>query len=313
MDAYQALRTHAAWRDLSSRGRILAHGEDNARLLHAMSSNNINALEEGQGCYAFFLNAQGRIQTDATILKCNGDFLIDTEATTHQLLFTHLDKFIIADDVTLEDLASSHFAIGIEGPQAATVAASLGILIPEQQNGILPFEGGYIARLNETGSDGIRLILPIASREAWLNKLSAIPQSDEATWELVRHENGKPRFGVEILEKHLIQETRLMHGVHFSKGCYLGQEIVERVRARGAVHKGLTAVTIATSQLPAQDAELCGGGTPAGHLLSVAYSPAESQCVGFAIVPVDYLTGDKHITCAGADLTIRPSSAIAPR
>jgi len=313
MTGYQALRTNAAWRDLSARGRILVHGEDNARLLHAMSSNHINALEDGQGCYAFFLNAQGRIQSDATIMKCGADFLIDTEASAHETLYALLDKFIIADDVTLEDLAASHFEIGIEGPAAMTAAASIGIPAPEQQSGVASFEDGYVARLNETGSDGVRLILPRDARAAWIEKLTAIPEADEAAWEVVRRENGKPRFGVEILEKHLIQETRLMHGVHFSKGCYLGQEIVERVRARGAVHKGLASISIATQKPPLEEEELCGGGTRAGVLLGASYSPAEGCCVGFAMLGVDYLTGEKHISCDGAEVKIRASSAFAAR
>jgi folate-binding protein YgfZ len=314
MLGYLELRTRAAWRDLSGRGRILAHGEDNARLLHAMSSNHINGLEEGQGCYAFFLNAVGRIQGDATIMRCGADFLIDTEAGTHEKLFTHLDLFIIADDVTLEDLAASHFEIGIEGPEAEAIAAGLGVPVPPAQNGILVFEGGYIARLNETGVDGVRLILPVGSRAEWLAKLTGVVEADSEAWEIVRHENGKPRFGVEILEKHLIQETRLMHGVHFTKGCYLGQEIVERVRARGAVHKGLASVTIESGEkLPAQDAELCGGGVRAGHLLSVVHSPAENCSVGFAVLGVEYLGGDKHISCDGLEVRLRPSSVFAAR
>ena len=314
MLGYSELRASAAWRDLSGRGRILAHGEDNARLLHAMSSNHVNQLEEGQGCYAFFLNAVGRIQSDATILRCGVDFLIDTEAGAHEKLFAHLDQFIIADDVTLEDLAASHFEIGIEGPEAASVAAGLGVPVPSAQNGIVAFEGGYVARLNETGVDGVRLILPVAARAEWVAKLSVVVEADLEAWEIVRHENGKPRFGVEILEKHLIQETRLMHGVHFTKGCYLGQEIVERVRARGAVHKGLAAVTVvAGGKMPAQDAELCGGGVRAGHLLSVVHSPAENCSVGFAVLGVEYLGGDKHISCDGVEVRLRPSSVFAAR
>lgn len=313
MQGYEELRTSAAWKDLSTRGRILTHGEDSARLLHAMSSNHVNALHDGEGCYAFFLNALGRIQSDATIFRCGTQYLIDTEAHAHEALYAHLDKFIIADDVTLEDLAASHFEFGIEGPTATSVAAGLGLPVPSLQNGIVPFDAGYVARVNETGADGVRIILPVAMREDWTAKLGGVVMADESAWEVVRHENGKPRFGAEILEKHLVQETRLMHGVHFSKGCYLGQEIVERVRARGAVHKGLAAVTIESTIAPASNAELCGGGAQAGYLLSVVYSPAEKRQIGFAMLAVDYLNPEKHITCSGVPVSLRASSAFAAR
>lgn len=105
-----------------------------------------------------------------------------------------------------------------------------------------------------------------------------------------------------------------MHGVHFTKGCYLGQEIVERVRARGAVHKGLAAVTfVASAKMPAQDAELFGGGVKAGYLLSVVHSPAENCSVGFAVLAVEYLGGDKQISCDGVEVRLRPSNAFAAR
>ncbi len=305
MQGYEELRTSAAWRDLSRRGRILAHGEDNARLLHAMSSNHIQQLQDGQGCYAFFLTAQGRIQCDAYILKVGADFLIDTEASAHAGLFAHLDKYIIADDVTLEDLAESHEEVAIEGPNALELVASHGVPVPEALYGINAREGGYVARLSETGLPGVRLICPEGQRPAWLAEL---PEADLEAWETVRLEQGKPRFGEEILDRHLIQETRLLHGVHFSKGCYLGQEIVERVRARGAVHKGLAAIRLESGTVPPPEDELCGGGAKAGQLLSARYSPAEGQCVGFAMLAVDYLSGDKHITCQGRGVSLRPLS-----
>jgi tRNA-modifying protein YgfZ len=313
MQGYDALRSMAAWRDLSSRGRILARGEDNARLLHAMSSNNVNALADGEGCYAFFLNAQGRIQADAYILKCGEDFLIETEASAHAALFEHLDKFIIADDVTLESLHDSHFAIGIEGPEALALAASFGYPIPAVPGGIAKLENGYIARLNETGLDGVRIILPLADKEATLAWLASTPLADEDAWETVRLEQGKPRFGLEIEAKNLVQETRLLHAVHFSKGCYLGQEIVERVRARGAVHKGIASVSLETKTLPPPEAEFCGGGDQAGRLLNARYSPAEDRCVGFAMLGVGYLDGTKPMTCNGLKATVRPSSAFAAK
>src|SRR6476660_862165 len=100
---YEALRTSAAWVDLSSRGKIIATGDDRARLLHAMTTNHIQQLQPGQGCYAFFLTAQGRILADANIFVLPDRILLDVEPELREKLYQHLDKFIIADDVTLQD------------------------------------------------------------------------------------------------------------------------------------------------------------------------------------------------------------------
>ena len=178
MQGYDQLCTSAAWKDLSSRGRILTHGEDSARLLHAMSSNHVNALQDGEGCYAFFLNALGRIQSDATILRCGAQYLIDTEAKAHEVLYAHLDKFIIADDVTLEDLAASHFEFGIEGPEAALVAAGLGLPLPAPQNGVVAFGGiddDAQARWLLQGRKFARIVVESLEEGAALSRVTDVP------------------------------------------------------------------------------------------------------------------------------------------
>ncbi len=296
MRGYTDLRGAAAWRDLRGRGRILAHGEDNARLLHAMSSNHVQGLAEGEGCYTFFLNAQGRIQADAHIFRTGTDILIDTEGVARDALFQHLDKYIIADDVTLEDLSQSHYSIGIEGP----AAFEIGLPVPPKEYGILPYREGYLSRQSETGLPGLRLTLPLGVEHGL-----SLPEADEDAWETVRLEQGKPRFGVEILDRHLVQETRQMHAVHFSKGCYLGQEIVERVRARGQVHKGLAGLSIEGDAVPEAGTEVQSDGGKAGQILHARWSPAESRVVAIGMLSTDVLSEPKPLTVAGRAASLR--------
>src|SRR4051794_8758779 len=101
--------------DLSARGRIKVTGEDRARLLHAMTTNHVQEMQPGDGLYAFFLNAQGRIQADAYILCFSDHFLLDTEPETRVPVYEHLERFIIADDVTLEDISESSFCLTVDG------------------------------------------------------------------------------------------------------------------------------------------------------------------------------------------------------
>src|SRR5438309_919549 len=126
---YDALRSTAAWLDLSARGKIIVTGEDRARLLHAMTTNHVQQLKPGEGCYAFFLNPQGKILGDVNIFCREEDLLLDTEPETRHPLYQHLDKFIIADDVTLDDTTDRIATLALEGPQALELAARLGAAV----------------------------------------------------------------------------------------------------------------------------------------------------------------------------------------
>src|SRR6185437_2870275 len=112
MTSYEALRSETAWIDLSSRGKIRVTGDDRARLLHAMTTNHISGMQRGEGLYAFFLNAQGRILADACIYNLGEALLLDTEPEVGTKVLEHLDKYIIADDVELDDQTITWSAVG---------------------------------------------------------------------------------------------------------------------------------------------------------------------------------------------------------
>ena len=157
MTGYDALRNRAAWLDLSARGKIKLTGEDRARLLHAMTTNHIQQLTPGSGCYAFFLNDKGRVLADANILCRPDHFLLDVEPEDARALYQHLDRFIIADDVTLEDATDATATIAVEGPEASQMCCEArGRAGPSRRP--IPVRIGAIrlvARLNSTGRRGI--------------------------------------------------------------------------------------------------------------------------------------------------------------
>src|SRR5580704_17219558 len=124
---HEALAASAALLDLSSRGRIRVTGEDRAGLLQAMTTNHVEQMQPGDGIYVFFLNAQGRILADAHVLCFEDHFLLDTEPEIREVVYGHLDQYIIADDVTLEDVTEQTFSLGLEGPKAIEAAASCGM------------------------------------------------------------------------------------------------------------------------------------------------------------------------------------------
>ena len=269
MNTYEALRARAAWLDLTGRGLIRVSGEDGARLLHSMSTNNVKAMELGDQVYTFFLNAQGRILADAWVLRRDDHHLLDTEPALRQALYDHLDKFIIADDVTLEDVSAQYRVVSIETPGGTDFSA-------------VGFENAH------------RHYLP-----AGANPETALPEASPEDAEIVRLENGQARYGADLTERYLVQETQQMRAVSFTKGCYPGQEIVERVRARGAVHKHLVSLEVEGQTVPASGAEFLAGTAKAGWITSAAYSPARGCVVAMGYVNVAFESGTKPLELSG--------------
>jgi folate-binding protein YgfZ len=302
--AYQALRETTGILDLSSRGKILVTGEDRVRLLHAMTTNHIQQLEPGQGCYAFFLNAQGRILADVNIFVLPDSILLDVEPELGRKVYQHLDKFIIADDVTLEDVSESMGTTGYEGPAAEETLAGMGAPIPKVPYSHLDWMGRIVARVSVTGAPGFRIYGP-------KDGAATLTPADAESIRLVRLEHAKPRYGEDIFETTLPQETRQTHALHFSKGCYIGQEIVERIRSRGHVNRALTALRIDAAEPPAAGTGLFAGGGEAGEITSAAFSPALGKVVALGYVRTQFSAPGTKIKAGDADAVIEPVAGSA--
>jgi aminomethyltransferase len=298
---YDALRESVAWLDLSARGRIYATGADSARLLHAMTTNHVQQLKPGMGCYAFFLNAQGHILADVNLLRLEDRFLLDTEPETRELVYRHLDKYIIADDVALEDASNALACLAVEGPQAAAVLAAIGAPVPDADYAHAAWNRGIVERASSTGQPGFRIFVPVQAKAEWIDRLEsagAVPAtSDEAR--TVRIEQGKPRYGEDIFDNTLPQETRVADAVHFAKGCYLGQEIVERIRSRGHVNRLLVKLEIEGAGPLLGGAKIEAEGKDAGEVTSSAFSPALGKTVALAYVRAQYAAAGSVLSVAG--------------
>jgi len=307
MSGYEALRNTAAWIDLSARGKVRVTGEDRMRLLHAMSTNDVEHLASGSGLYALFLNEKGRILADACIYNLGESLFLDTEAETAAKLRDHLDKYIIADDVYLEDETAAWAAIGLEGPRSISAATGIGISVPENKYGIREWGSGFAAHVASSGPEGIRVFLPQAEKAGFIQHMTAanIPQATREEARIVRLENGTPRYGEEISERYLVQEAQAMHAVHLNKGCYLGQEIVERVRSRGQVHRLLAAVRFQSETPPAPGTKLIANGEPAGEIASAVFSPELGEVVGFAYVKAQALQDRPEMAVDGTEPAVK--------
>jgi aminomethyltransferase len=257
-------------------GWIRVTGEDRVRWLNGMTTNSIQQLKPGESNYNFFLSAQGRIQADAVALMLETCILLGTARTRVPALIELLDRFIIMDDVELA--AHPSFGLLIAGPEAAATLAAIGIaandLTPLSFTAIDNWRGQKVAILHANS--------PLVPRfELWSESPETIAQLTEALTTaaatLVDSEaltrlrilEGTPLYGTDIRDKELPQETAQTRALHFAKGCYLGQEIVERIRSRGNVHRTFHAFQL-TGDLPPVGTILESDSKAIGELTTVA-------------------------------------------
>ena len=273
-DGYKALRHGAGWLDLSARGRFVVRGRDRARYLHNVTSNEIQKMTPGAACYAFVLTPQGRIQADLDLFCFPDHFLIDTEPELREKMPQLILKYKVADQVELEDVTAKTRAIGIEGPDA-----------PALREAFANQPGLTVVGATETGQPGFRVIGAAEDLPTTVPGVTAATPEDARA---VRIENGKPRYGEDIRETSLPQETQQMHAVSFTKGCYVGQEIVERIRAQGHVNKLLVRLDMETEEPVAAGTRLTSGGSEAGEVTSAVYSPGSGRVAALAMVRAAY-------------------------
>jgi len=243
-------------------------------LLHNLTSNEVKKMAPGAGCYAFLLSAKGRIEADLYLWCFAEHFLIDTEPELREKAMQHIRRYIIADQVELVDVTAETAAIGVEGPGAAAVLGAIGAPAPGDY-AQLAWGEHTVAGVTATGQPGFRIYCAVGEAAAIVERLQtagAKPVS-AADARVVRIENGKPRYGEDIRETSLPQETQQMHAISFNKGCYLGQEIVERIRAQGHVNKQLVRLEVEGVEPPAAGTKLKAGDADAGEITSAVYSP----------------------------------------
>jgi folate-binding protein YgfZ len=268
----KALLTTAAFAPIDNLGWIRVTGSDRVRWLNGMVTNNIAALQPGHGCYNFFLNAQGRIQGDGTAFLLEDSILLQTAKDRIPALIALLDHFIIMDDVELTEI-QDQAGLQLAGPKVSSVLDKHGfshlvnddLHLSEDRPHNLQFVSGAnpLAPTCEIWSD--ETTIQALTTELALTARKATPTDLEH----LRILSGTPLYGTDIRDKDLPQETAQDHrALHFAKGCYLGQEIVERIRSRGQVHRTFTGFLL-TGDLPTQGTSLYA------ETLSSVAEPAE--------------------------------------
>jgi folate-binding protein YgfZ len=272
-----ALAAGAALHDLGWLRRVSVRGSDRSRWLSGMVTNMVKDLPANAGAWNLVLNAQGRIQGDLTVWREGEGLELEVTAAQAERLVPYLDRFIVMDDVEFVPV-EAETAVGLTGLKAAEVLDRIGLsALPEPMTQVrAEWQGSPILVRRGYGSLADHYAIWIASASAgdlWNALASAGAQpAGSAALEAFRIAEGIPVYGVDMLERDLPQETSQLRALHFDKGCYIGQEIVERIRSRGNVHRHLRSLELA-GPLPEPGTKLNLDGAESGHITSAAELP----------------------------------------
>lgn len=285
--------------DLSSRGRIEVSGSEAVQFLNGLVTNDVKALEENAWMSAAFPNVQGRLIGEARILRLGDNrFLFDTEAATHERVLKTLERFTLAGDFRVKDLLDETALISVQGARAAEIIrAALGeeaacvergrVCVKEWNNQQL-----QIIRATHTAEDGFDLFVAASAAAKLWDALASSGAQAVGTdaLDILRIEAGVARYGVDMDETNVVLEAVPDEAVSFTKGCYIGQEIIARIHWRGHVAKKLTGLSFEEQGETKRDDKIrTMDGKEIGRLTSVTFSPRLNRLVALGYVKYDYL------------------------
>jgi folate-binding protein YgfZ len=237
---YRALREGAGVVDRSERGKLLVSGADAAQFLQGQLTNDVEALEVGEGCYAALLDRKGHMQADMRVLRLAPERLwIDLERATTEAVVRHLSLYRVGQEVEIEERTAERTIVAVIGPGAAAVSGAEG-LGPEHAHREQEL-GGVACRAVATDL-GVDLICGDSELAEVVGSLvdAGAERVEERAAEIVRVESGRPRFGREMTAATIPQEAGIDdRAVSFTKGCYIGQETVARLHYKGRPNRRL--------------------------------------------------------------------------
>jgi folate-binding protein YgfZ len=301
--------------DLGFRARISLTGGDRVRWLNGMVTNNIRDLASGRGVYAFLLNPQGRILGDMVVYNLGEKLVVETDRSQVDKILVTFDHYIIMDDVEVADISGEATALGLAGQKSRAVLNAAGIEVPELQplQMITPqckCDCGCVectvVRGEDAGHESYEIWLaPRDVCKTWQALLAAgATAAGSEALEMARIVAGVPLYGVDIRERDLPQETEQVRALNFNKGCYVGQEIVERIRSRGNVHRKFTGFLLEGAAAIAAAAKIISDEKEVGEVTSVATVPTPS---GDRTVALGYIR--REVGVPGREVTIGAAKA----
>ncbi|MEP6925830.1 MAG: glycine cleavage T C-terminal barrel domain-containing protein [Pyrinomonadaceae bacterium] len=299
---YEAVRESGAGiLEFPNRGLIEVSGSEAVQFLNGLITNDVKKLEDGSWMLAAFPNAQGRLLAMVRVLRIEDKFLFDVEAENYQKVLQNLMRFTFAGDFKVNDLTDQMRLLAVNGKQAFETV-NYNLQVPDALDTIavtdVNNEQVIVIRATHTAEKGFDLFVPHVIYEnvkADLRTRGAIEISDEAR-EVLRIEAGIPKYGVDMDEMTVVLETGLDEAVSFTKGCYIGQEIIARIHFRGHVAKKVSGLILDENiEITPGDALVSTTGKAAGRITSTVFSPKLNKRIALGLVRYEFLASGTEL------------------
>ncbi len=309
---YAAVRQRAGIRDVSDVGLLEVTGRDRAAFLHAMLSNDVKSLTPGRGCAAALLDVHGKVQVFLTVFALEDRLLVFTPPDMAAKTAESLDTYLFSEKAYFRDATGELFAVEVAGPETPRIIREVaGVEIPEvpwsHVVGSIDGVDVRIVRSTATGEIEVSVIGPSASAGAvWraIVAAGARPVGRRA-FESLRIEAGTPAFGAEADDSVLLPEIPFVDRVSYTKGCYIGQEVVVRIRDRGHVNRLVRGLAIEGDAVPSHGALVTIDGADVGHVTSATWSFGMKRPIALAMIK-------RQISTAGTRVAVDIDGRAAP-
>ena len=308
---YNAAHNSAVLIERSSQGTVALTGADRASFLHALLTNDIAGLPKGRGVYAAYLTPQGRMISDMRVIETGSRLLLNVDRHVAAPLAERFETLIFSEDVQAKD-ASDIAVLGVHGPASARMiqhATSVSVADLTSQYDNLTVESLTIVRDDALGVPGYDVYVPGSDRDAIRAKLidaGAVPVSDEVA-EALRIEAGRPLFGVDMTTDTIPLEAGIEdRAISFTKGCYVGQEVIVRImhRGHGRVARRLVSIVIAGGDVPARGDKILLGDRTVGEITSATASPRAGSPLALGYVQREHAVAGTEVTVGGSQARI---------
>ncbi|HKO36327.1 MAG TPA: glycine cleavage T C-terminal barrel domain-containing protein [Pyrinomonadaceae bacterium] len=307
--------------DQSSRGRILVSGSEAVMFLNGLITNDMKSLAVNSWMAAAFANVQGRLLAAVRIAHREDGFLIDTESATRETVITLLDRFTLAGDFHLQDLTDETAMFSVQGRRASEVISRVfgAEAASAERHKLVNAQFGNmtvnVIRATHTAEDGFDLFIEANNSLKVGDALTAAGAApiSNATFETLRIEAGVPFYGIDMDENNVVTETNLDDAVSFTKGCYLGQEIIVRIKHRGHVAKKLSGVVLDDlTPVPRNSKIISSEGKEIGRVTSSVFSPPLDRAIALGYLKYDYLAAGTEVKVAAPERETNATVADLP-